>query len=220
MEISYLGHSCFKLRGKHGTVICDPYQDSIGFSLPTTSGDIVTISHDHYDHNAADRVKGTARREKPFIITSPGEYEVGGISVFGIQTFHDAHEGIERGNNLVFTVFMDYITVCHLGDLGHELQEKHVQEIGTVDVLLIPVGGVYTINAETAVKVINELNPSYVIPMHYKSELHTSEQFAEVAPLKQFLDEYGVQKNPEKSLSVEAGSLPEETEIVLLQPQL
>lgn len=219
MEITYLGHSCFKLRGKHGTVICDPYEDSIGFPLSNVSGDVVTISHSHYDHNAADRVKGTARRAKPFVIDAPGEYEVGGISVFGVPSFHDKSEGSERGKNLIFKIFMDYINVCHLGDLGHDLLEKHVQEIGVVDVLLVPVGGVYTIDPETAVKVINSLNPSYVIPMHYKSDEHTGEHFHEMATVKNFLDEYGVNKQPVKSLVVESGSFPEETEIVVLERQ-
>src|SRR5579885_2961426 len=99
MEITYLGHSSFKLKGKNGTVVTDPYDSSIGLVLPSTSADIVTVSHQHSDHNATQKINGTTRRQKPFLITDPGEYEVGGISVFGMSTFHDAENGAQRGTN-------------------------------------------------------------------------------------------------------------------------
>lgn len=217
MEITYLGHSCFKIKGKAGTVVCDPFDSSIGFSLSSASADIVTASHQHYDHNAVGKVKGTARREKPFVIEAPGEYEVGGISVFGVPTFHDASEGSERGRNVVFTFFMDYMRVCHLGDLGHELTDQQKSEIGSIDVLLIPIGGVYTIDHKAAVKIINELDPFYVIPMHYRSDEHSSEQFAQMGTLDDFFKEYGVAKQPVKLLNVEPNQMPEETELVVLE---
>lgn len=217
MEISYLGHSCFKIKGKQGTVVCDPFDSSIGFDMSNVSADIVTISHDHYDHNAVKNVKATARRDKPFVIDQPGEYEVGGISVFSVSTFHDASKGSERGKNTAYIIYMDQIRICHLGDLGHELSDKQKADIGSIHVLLVPVGGVFTIDAETAVKTINALDPAYVIPMHYKTDEHTGEQFADMKPVQEFLNEYGVTKTPVKSLDVDFSRIPEETEVVVLE---
>lgn len=219
MEISYLGHSCVKLRGKPGTVVCDPFDPSVGFSMSSVSADVVTSSHNHPDHNAVGRVKGTARREKPFIIDAPGEYEVGGISIFGVPSFHDDSQGTERGRNTIFTIYMEHLRICHLGDLGHELTDAQKSEIGAVDVLLIPVGGHFTIDAETAVKTITELDPFYVIPVHYRTDEHNLDVFGDMQPLKKFLDEYGVIKESVKSLEIEKDKLPEETEIVVLARQ-
>lgn len=216
MTITYHGHSCFKLKGSRGSLVMDPYGDYIGFSLPSLSGDVVTTSHDHPDHNQTSSIKGTARSDKPFVITKPGEYEVGGISVFGVKTYHDSVQGTERGSNTVFTVFMDNLKICHLGDLGHELTTDQIEAIGEIDILLCPVGGALTIDAEKAVKVIRSLEPSIVIPMHYKTDKLTAEAFKDLQPLENFLKEYGAEAIPEKKLDVTKQSLPEETELVLL----
>lgn len=218
MEITYLNHSCFKIKGKNGTLVTDPYQAGTGPSLPSISADVVTLSHQHDDHNAGEKISGTARRDKPFLITEPGEYEIGGISVFGHASYHDAVEGKERGKNTVFTIFMDDLRVCHLGDLGHELTPSLLEELGTIDVLLVPVGGHYTIDAKQALAIVQQLEPSYVIPMHYRTEKH-SKTFDEVAPLQTFLTEYGMAPAPVAKLSVEKSKLPEETELVVLEPQ-
>ena len=218
MDITYLQHSCFKLKGKNGTVVTDPFQPSIGIKLPSVSADMVTISHGHDDHNALDLVSGTARRPKPFYVTEPGEYEVAGISVFGTPMFHDAQNGAERGRNTAFTVLMDDVRICHLGDLGHELSAAQLEELGTVDVLLCPVGGFFTIDPKLAVKVIQQLEPSYIIPMHFRTDAH-SELFAQLFTLADFLKEYGVSPTPQPKLVVEKGKLPEETELVVLSPQ-
>lgn len=219
MEITYLGHSSFKLKGKNGTVITDPYDDKIGFSMPTVSADIVTSSHQHHDHNAVQKVNGTARRKQPFVVSFPGEYEVEGISVFGLTSYHDEEKGAKRGLNTIFTIFIDEITVCHLGDLGHELTASQIEEIGSVDVLLCPVGGGFTIDPKTAVKVIYQLEPSYVIPMHYRTAKH-GEGFEEVKELAEFLKEYGMSPVAVPKLNVEKSRLPEETELVVLEPQV
>ncbi len=219
MDITYYGHSAFKLKGKTGTVVTDPYHKDIGFSLPSLTADMVTISHDHSDHNAQELISGTARRDKPFIVTQPGEYEVGGISVFGTRTHHDDKAGEERGINTVFTIFIDEITVCHLGDLGHELTNEQISEIGAIDVLLCPVGGFFTIDAKTAVKNILMLEPSYVIPMHYRTPQH-AELFKDVQTIEDFLKEYGMTPTPQSRLTVEKGKMPEETELVVLDPQM
>lgn len=218
MEITYLGHSSFKLKGKVGTVVTDPFNEYVGFSFPSTSADIVTISHDHPDHNQVDKVKGTARRDKPFVVTHPGEYEVGGISIFGTETYHDASQGAERGANTVYTILLDDIRICHLGDLGHELTETQISRIGPVDVLFCPVGGVFTINPAVAVKTIHALDPSYAIPMHYKTAEHKEEVFGELSNLAEFLNVYGADVTPAAKLNVEKDRLPEEVELATLLP--
>ena len=216
MDIQYLGHSAFKIKSSVGTVVTDPYDSYVGFSMSTASADVITVSHQHQDHNAVGQVKGTARRDKPFIVDKPGEYEVAGISVFGVPTFHDGSQGAERGSNIVFTILMDGIKVCHLGDLGHELTQDQIAEIGSIDVLLVPVGGAFTIDAQRAVKTIQMLEPSYVVPMHYKTPEHEANVFADMTTLEDFLKAYGTESKPVAKLSVEVGRLPEETELVVL----
>lgn len=216
MEITYLGHSAFQLKGKRGTVVTDPYQPYVGFSMPTVSADIVTTSHDHPDHNAIAAVTATSRRDKPFIISQPGEYEVAGISVFGIESFHDTSKGAERGRNTIFTILLDELRICHLGDLGHPLTNEMIEAIGAVDVLLVPVGGHYTINPTEAVEIVHQLEPSYAIPMHFKTSEHDEKVFGDVVELSAFLKEYGMDPAPQPKLKIEKNVLPEETELVVL----
>lgn len=217
MIITYHGHSCFKLKGKRGTVVMDPYDDAVGFSMPRLSADIVTVSHDHFDHNAHSKITGTARRDNPFVIEESGEYEVGRISVFGTKTFHDSSKGAERGNNTVYTVLIDSMRVCHLGDLGHELTADQLDAIGSIDILVCPVGGSFTIGPEQAAKTIRALEPSIAIPMHYKTSEHDKNVFADVKPLEAFLKEYGVEPAPQPKFDISRSQLPEETELVVLR---
>jgi L-ascorbate metabolism protein UlaG (beta-lactamase superfamily) len=217
MEITYHGHSTFKIKGSQGVVVTDPYDPYVGFKLSNLSADLVTVSHQHKDHNAYQQIKGTSRRDKPFLIEKPGEYEVGGISVFGVKTYHDATKGAERGDSTIFTIMVDGIRVCHLGDLGHELTQETISEIGAVDIVLCPVGGIYTINATTAVKTIHALEPSLVIAMHFKTEEHEQSVFGEMGTLPEFMKEYGSEVQPEAKLKIEAGRLPEQTELVVLE---
>lgn len=216
MTITYHGHSCFKLKGKLGTVVTDPFDNSVGFSPSALSADIVTVSHDHGDHNAVSIVKGTSRRKKPFIIDFPGEYEVGGISVFGSKVFHDDEKGAQRGENIIQVILLDGIRFCHLGDLGHELTEEQVNKVGPIDVLFLPVGGVYTIDHQMAIKVARQLDPSVVIPMHYKTSEHKADVFGEMKTVEEFVNEYGTEVAPVEKLNLDAGRLPEETELVVL----
>jgi L-ascorbate metabolism protein UlaG (beta-lactamase superfamily) len=217
MTITYHGHSTFKIKGKRGTVVTDPYDNYIGLTLPNMSADIITVSHDHKDHNATNSLSGTARRKNPFVVTEAGEYEVGGVSVFGVQTFHDDNGGIERGINQIFTILVDGVRICHLGDLGHELTTAQLEEIGSVDVLLCPVGGTFTIDPELAVKTIRAIEPGIVIPMHFKTDKHNSDVFGDLKTLEAFLKVYGVSPTaiPKLDLASKA-SLPEETELVVL----
>jgi L-ascorbate metabolism protein UlaG (beta-lactamase superfamily) len=216
MTITYHGHSCFKLKGKRGVVVTDPFGSYVGFSSSSLTADMVTVSHQHKDHNAIEKVKGTDQHPKPFIIDCPGEYEVGGISVFGDRTYHDNSGGVERGENTVFTILLDDLRVCHLGDLGHALTEEQVEKIGLVDVLFVPIGGHFTINPEQAVEVIRMIEPSIVIPMHYLTPEHDSKVFGDLKMLTDFTKEYGIEPAAVPKLVVEKDRLPEETELVIL----
>lgn len=216
MEITYYGHSCFKIKGSQGTIVTDPYHPYVGFTASTLSADIVTVSHQHKDHNAVDQVNGTARRKKPFIVSEAGEYEVGGLSVFGTKTDHDDSKGAERGENIVFVVMVDNVRVCHLGDLGHELTTEQLAEIGPVDVVLCPVGGVYTIDPKTAVKTIHTLEPGFAVPMHYKTKEHEEQMFADLSTLDDFQKAYGTEAKPEAKLKIDSTKIPVETELVVL----
>jgi len=216
MEITYLGHSSFRLKGKQGIVVTDPFEKMVGFSYPATTADIVTSSHAHPDHNNVGAVKPTSSREKPFIITTAGEYGISGISVFGYQSFHDDQSGKERGSNIVYTIIVDGVTIVHLGDLGHTLSDAFIENLGTVDVLLCPVGGKYTIDSKVAVDIIQEVEPSFIIPMHYKTDAHDEKTFGELQTLADFEKAFGVTSEPVKSLTVNSGTMPEQTTLVVL----
>ena len=164
MTITWFGHSCFRIEAKEGSILTDPFSKEIGLKPTKIKDNIVLVSHDHADHN---NVEGVG--PETFIIKNPGEYEKNGISVLGMPSFHDRSEGKERGLNTIYLIKAEDITICHLGDLGQEkLDEKQVEEIGDVDILMIPVGGNYTINYKEAVEVISQIEPKVVIPMHYK----------------------------------------------------
>ncbi len=217
MIITYYGHSCFKLRGGEGTVVTDPFSDYVGFEFPNLSADVVTISSDNPDHNNAAVVSETARRDDPFVIDHPGQYEVEGISVFGVKSFRDQEQGAQFGENTIFTFLIDNLRVCHLGSLGHELSEEQVAEIGLVDILFVPVGGLRSLGPKEAIEVTRSLEPNLVIPMLYKSPLHNEKVFADLAPLEDFLKEYEVEPETVDKLNIDRGSLPEELELIVME---
>jgi len=208
MEITWLGHSCFRIKGSHATVITDPYPPTLGYSLGKPAAHIVTVSHQHENHAYVQGVGG-----EPRLITGPGEYEIKDVLIIGVATFHDAEKGVERGKNTVYLIEIDEVSVCHLGDLGHVLTAEQVEEIDNVDVLLLPVGGMTTINAPVAAEVVRQLEPKVVIPMHYKTEAMSWE----LEPVDKFLKEVGV-KQPESQpkLSLTRASLPVSTQVLLL----
>jgi len=208
MDISWLGHSCFRIKGSHAIVITDPYSPSLGYSLGKPTARIVTVSHQHEGHSYVQGIGG-----EPKLITRPGEYEISGVLIIGITTFHDAARGGKSGKNTVYLMEIDDIVVCHLGDLGHVLTIGQVEEMGNVDVLLLPVGGVSTINAPMAAEVVRQLEPKVVVPMHYK----TSALRWELEPVERFLKEIGVkQVEPQPKLSLTKSSLPVSTRVFLL----
>jgi L-ascorbate metabolism protein UlaG (beta-lactamase superfamily) len=190
-------------------LLTDPVGKEVGYSIPQETVDIVTVSHDHYDHNAVNLVPG-----RPVVVREPGEREVKGIPIKGVSVFHDEVRGAKRGRNIIFVWEMEGLRLCHLGDLGHILEPLTVAEIGKVDLLFIPVGGVYTIDAKTATKVVEQLQPRLVVPMHYKTPALTFE----LAPVDEFLRYYEKVRR-EKVLICDKESLPEDQEIVVLDYQ-
>jgi L-ascorbate metabolism protein UlaG (beta-lactamase superfamily) len=165
MKIQWLGHSCFLIESSTGVrVLTDPFDPQIGYPAPTVAADIVTISHQHSDHNYTSVVQG-----KFTVVDQPGETTARGIPIQGIATFHDDAKGSLRGTNTMFRISIDGLTVLHCGDLGHPLSAEHVQAIGPVDVLILPVGGYYTIDAATAAGVMKQLQPALTIPMHFRT---------------------------------------------------
>lgn len=166
MIINWYGLACFKIQGDKATVITDPYNNSFGLKAPRLAGDIVTSSHNHDDHNNIKAVKALGDKG-PFVIDSPGEYEVKNTFIYGIPSWHDAKGGSERGPNTIYRIEMDGISLAHLGDLGHMLENGQIEKLEGIDILMIPVGGKYTIDGKEATKVISQIEPRLVIPMHY-----------------------------------------------------
>ena len=208
MEITWLGHSCFKLKGKQATVITDPFSPATGYTLGKVTADIVTVSHPHPGHSY---VQGVA--DEPRVLKSPGEYESAGVLTVGVHTYHDNEKGAQRGKNTAFVIDVDDVMICHLGDLGHVLTAEQVAEIDGVDVLLIPVGGVSTIDAVQAAQVVRQLEPKIIIPMHYKTEAEKKD----LETAERFLKEMGVKEAvPQPKLSVNKSSLPLTMQVVML----
>ena len=164
MNITWYGQSCFKIQNKDITLITDPFDKSVGLRPPCGSADIVTISHDHFDHNNYGALKND-----PFVIDSAGEFEIKKVVIKGIDSYHDNKEGKERGCNIIYTIEIDDVKICHLGDLGQSvLINGQLEKIGQVDILFIPVGGVFTIDWKIASAIISQIEPRVIIPMHYK----------------------------------------------------
>lgn len=167
MIINWFGQACFKIQGNKSTIITDPFNNSYGLRLPRLAGDIVTSSHDHGDHNNVKIVKEVGE-DKPFVINSPGEYEVKNTFIYGIPSWHDDKQGELRGPNIIYRFEIDGISLAHLGDLGHLLENGQIQKLEGIDILMIPVGGNFTINGKQATQIISQLEPRIVIPMHYQ----------------------------------------------------
>jgi L-ascorbate metabolism protein UlaG (beta-lactamase superfamily) len=166
MKIKWFGQSCFLITAENGTkILADPFKNMLGYKLPEIEADIVSTSHNHRDHNNIKAVKGS------FIhINELGACTKNDIAIKGVATFHDNVSGTKKGKNTVYNFTIDGIHLCHLGDLGHILSGNQIQVIGTVDVLLLPIGGGPTIGATDAVQVMKQLNPAIVIPMHYRTK--------------------------------------------------
>jgi len=213
MEITYLGHASFKIKGKGVTLITDPYnEEMVGMKYAKTDGEIVTVSHHHPDHDAVGNISNIKK-----IVDGPGEYEIAGVSIIGISTYHDAVKGAERGKNTIYVIEMDDLRLLHLGDLGHSLTDGQLKEIGAIDILFIPVGGFYTIDAKTAVAVQKQIGASIVIPMHYKHPELKPELADKLTGVEDFLTESGLrtEKMPKLVIKKDAINSEEEYAVIL-----
>ena len=214
MYITWLGHSCFKIQiknnGEEVVLVTDPFESGIGLKPPRINADIVTVSHDHFDHNNVSALRG-----EPFVITSSGEYEVKNVFITGIDSYHDKSEGKNSCPNIIYRIEAEGLSLAHLGDLGHILTAEQLEKLEGIDVLMVPVGGRYTIGDKEAAEVVKQIEPRIVIPMHYKVKgLKVNIETAD-----KFLKEMGVSK-PEKvsKLKVVKKDLPqEETKVVLME---
>jgi len=211
MEISWLGHSCFRIRGKEATIVTDPFDKTLGYPVKKPTATIITVSHQHPQHSFLKGVAG-----EPRIVRRPGEYEIANVFINGIATFHDNDKGELRGKNTAFFIEIEDVHICHLGDLGHIPTAEQVEQMSDTDVLMVPIGGGATIGAAAAVEVISLLQPRLVLPMHYKTDVVKME----LAPLEPFLKEMGLKEvTPQPKLSVSKSSLPAETTVVVLDYQ-
>jgi len=215
MIIKWLGHSCFLITSERGLrVIMDPYSvgGGINYSPIKETADIVVVSHDHFDHNAVSAVRG-----KPEVVKGSGIKTVRGIRFSGVATYHDTSQGKQRGANTVFCFSLDDIKLCHLGDLGHLLSQAQINEIGAVDILFIPTGGFYTIDAADASKVCDQLKPKVIIPMHFK----TARCDFPISGVEDFIHgKRNVKKMDSSQIEFKLGELPAATEVVVLKSAL
>jgi L-ascorbate metabolism protein UlaG (beta-lactamase superfamily) len=211
LDVTWLGHGCFRLRGKNAAVVTDPYPPGIGLRLARQDADLMTISHAHDNHSYTQAVRDA------YEIKGPGEYEVAGVSVIGFPTYHDAEKGAKHGRNTVFLIEIDDVRVCHLGDLGHALDDTDAETVSSVDVLLVPVGGRSVISAAEAAEIVRQLEPRFVVPMHYA----IPGLKVELDGVERFLKEMAVTAaDPQPKLSVQASSTGEwETKVVVLEPK-
>jgi L-ascorbate metabolism protein UlaG (beta-lactamase superfamily) len=211
LDVTWLGHGCFRLRGRSAAAVTDPYPPSIGLKLQRLDGNLVTVSHEHENHNYTQVMRDA------YEIRGPGEYEVAGVSVIGVPTFHDAEKGAKHGRNTVYLIEIDDVRVCHLGDLGHRLDDAEAEAISAPDVLLVPVGGHTAINAAQAAEVVRQLEPRFVVPMHYA----IPGLKLQLDPLDRFLKEMAVTSaEPQPKLTVQASSGEYETKVVVLEPKI
>jgi L-ascorbate metabolism protein UlaG (beta-lactamase superfamily) len=213
MKLIWVGHSCFLITAKSGIgIITDPYhtEQGVNYAPVREMAAIVTVSHDHYDHNAVQSVGG-----RPEVVKGSGTKTVKGIEFRGIASFHDDAAGKKRGDNTIFCFTVDGIKFCHLGDLGHALSAEQVKEIGAVDILFIPVGGYFTIDAAMATRVCDEIKPRVIVPMHFK----TSQWNAPVTGIDAFLSgKKNIRKLDSSVAELEPQTLPAETGILVLRP--
>jgi L-ascorbate metabolism protein UlaG (beta-lactamase superfamily) len=215
MKVKYLGHSAFVITSDAGLkIITDPYtrSSSLTYGEITESADIVTVSHGHLDHCNVAGVRGN-----PQVVKGAGRVVAKGIEFNGIASYHDEARGRMRGNNIIFCFEVDGMRVCHLGDLGHLLDDRQVKEMGSVDILLIPVGGNFTLDARAASQVCNQLKPRVIMPMHYKTE----KGIPGVVGVDEFIKgKDNVTRRDSSEVEFKQGELPPPSQIIVLKPAL
>ncbi len=218
MKIKWYGHSAFLVTTDQGVkIILDPYESGayggqLAYEKIRDQADIALTSHDHADHNDTKGLPGS-----PQVVKGGGLKKIKGVTIKGIPAYHDPSKGSERGENTIFLLTVDGIQICHLGDLGHALSEKELGEIGPVDILLIPVGGYFTIDAEEATRVVDQVKPKVVIPMHFKTE----KVGFPIAPVDDFIKgKPALKRSGTSEVTFDKASLPQKTEIVVLEHAL
>jgi len=206
MDMTWLGHACFRMRGREGVVLTDPPDPKSGHAIPRTEAGLVTMSHEHLAHASLRSVAG-----EPVVLRGPGEYEVHEILVTGIGSFHDDEKGAERGRNTIFVIRLDELVICHLGDLGHVIPGADLERIGDVDIALVPITGPeVNLSAGRAAEVIHQLEPKVVVPMSFDPDDKKKE-----SPHMRLLHELGVKEAvPVPKLSVTRSTLPENLQVV------
>ncbi len=209
MKIKWLGHSCFLITNQRGiNILTDPFDETLGYRMTKEKINIITISHEHYDHNNTMGIKG-----KPVVLKRTVYRDTHKIIFQGIHSYHDSVYGKYRGDNTIFVIKIDEMVLCHLGDLGHLLEKNQLEAIGRVDILFVPIGGYYTLNHEQADQVIEQIQPKIVLPMHYKTEAIKWS----IDPLSIFLAEkQNVKMIGGNTLEIDSNLLPEKTTIYVL----
>lgn len=211
MKIEYLGHSCFKLTESTGTsIVCDPYDD-VGYEMGRVVADVVTVSHGHFDHNNVKAVGGN-----PIVLDSECCCEHEGVEINAIKSFHDSCRGKKRGDNLIFKYRMDGIDICHMGDLGENCTAELIDLLLPVNVLMIPVGGNYTIDAEMAKEYVDRIMPDIVIPMHYR-EKGCKIDIDKVDGFLDTFEDYQIEDTDESEIELMRSDLDGETKVIVLR---
>lgn len=208
MEIISFGQSAFKITSKEITIAIDPFSNAekLGRKQIKTFADVITISHNHWDHNSATDIAGN-----PLIFNMPGDYEVKGVTFKGIESKHGGDIDI---SNTIFTIKVEDIIIGHLGDLGEVLTSVQLDKINGVDILMVPVGGKFTLDAEQAVEVVNQIEPKVIIPMHYK----TLGVEVDIEGVEKFIKEIGIEPEKTCKLKITKKDLPEEAKVIILEP--
>ena len=217
MEIKYVGHSSFLIKTKNAKIITDPFDPkTTGLKFPKTEAEIITVSHQHDDHNKHDIIS-TSDGSPPLVVDMPGEFESKGVRIFGFRSFHDDKKGEERGENILFKIEAEGISVLHCGDLGFVPEDSFIDLIGDVDIILVPTGGIYTIDPDGAASLIKKVDPSIVIPMHYNHKDLDQKNFGQLKPVEEFTKKFGIENVvPVPKLVVKKDELEDEMKIVVL----
>jgi len=208
MDMTWLGHACFRMRGREGIVLTDPPDPKSGHAIPRTEAGLVTMSHEHAGHASLKSVAG-----EPVVLRGPGEYEVHEVLVTGISSFHDDEKGTARGRNTVFAIRLEDLVICHLGDLGHALPAADLEKLGDIDIALVPITGADTnLSAARAAEIVHQLEPKVVVPMSFDPDDTKKD-----TPYQRLLHELGVKElTPVAKLSVTRSTIPENLQVVAL----